>query len=112
MTFQRSFNGNSKFIGSDHDKALYILTNYPEARNSYKAAMVKWWLEFDELWAVYRYDKSIHFEDFYNWFISKATSPKTIQNRIMECQNENPHLDASEEVEEYRQKRSKQGVLE
>jgi len=96
MTHQLTLDGNSKFIGSDHDKALYILTNYPEARNSYKAAMFAWWREFDGANAI---SNPMY---IFAW----------IRNRIQEIQNQYPHLDASEEVEEWREKRSKQGVLE
>lgn len=110
MTFQQSFIGEDKFVGTDHQKALHILREYPEARNDYKAAMVAWWIKFDGLGKTLsvRKDRTYFFRE---WFLRKATPPHTIRNRIQEVQNEYPHLDASEETEEYRQKRSKQGIL-
>jgi len=111
VTHQLTLDGNSKFIGSDHDKALYILTNYPEARNSYKAAIFWWWVVYDGLGPILRSQEQL--DAFKKWLIGqRATNQHTIRNRIQEVQNEFGHLDASEEVGEWREKRSKQGVLE
>lgn len=100
-------------MGTDREKAIHILTKYPEARNSYKAAMVRWWEEFDELGDVLFFSRNSDRPErpFRSWFLNKATSPHTIRNRIQEVQNDFDHLDAHEEVEEWRQKRSNQGVL-
>jgi len=107
MTHQLTLDGNSKFIGSDHDKALHILAEHPDSRNSYRIGIFYWWLDFDGL------EEALKSLAAFKLFLRyKATPPHTIRNRIQEIQNQYPHLDASEEVEEYRQKRSKQGVLE
>jgi len=105
MTLQHTLFGESKFMGTDREKAIHILRKYPEARNSYKAALYYWWLDDgleDALYTLKRFKK---------WLLYHATSSHTVRNRIQEVQNDFDHLDACEEVEEWRQKRSKAGVL-
>jgi len=110
MTLQHTLFGESKFMGTDREKAIYILTHHPEVRNNYKAGVFWWHTTFDGLGPVLRTQETL--DRYKEWLCSRrATSPHTIRNRIQEVQNDFDHLDACEEVEEWRQKRSKAGVL-
>lgn len=100
--------GEPTVIGDTSDKVTYILEKYPNTRNSYKMLMARYWLVFDGLDRLLRDDARQ--ERFMDWFVAKATSPKTIQNRAGEIQNERPDLEASEQVAEWRGKQARKGL--
>ena len=122
IAMQQNLFGGSTVAGTIVDRLEYILSEYPETRNSYKAAMVRYWLEFDGLEAALRAamvdvldDRLVDVllpglvDEFVRWFIAHATSPKTLQNRAMELQSEKAELDASEDVRAWREKQSRAG---
>jgi len=93
--------------GNLRDKARYILTEYPEARESYKLAIYHFWMDFDGLDLIL----GNRAEAFKAWFEDRATSPQTLRNRCQEVQNWLPQLDASPEVEQQRQRQATQGPV-
>jgi hypothetical protein len=107
VTMQSSFLGKPMVSGNLRQKMAYVLQKYPEARNDYRLAMFYFWLEFEGL------DDALgeKVDAFREWFVDRATSPKTLQNRTMEVQNRNPELDASPAVEEQRQRQSTAGPV-
>lgn len=105
LKMQDSFLGKSTISGNLYDRLTYILTEYPEARDSYMLAIFRFWMELEGLDEVLG-DKA---DAFKRWFVRQATSPKTIQNRIGELQSRHPELEASPEVERQRQRQAKQG---
>ena len=99
--------GGIQVAGNVVDKLTAILEDYPEARASYMTAIVLFWSEFDGLERVLG-DRT---EAFRAWFVERATSPKTLQNRVMEIQNERPDLEAPTDVERLRQRQAVQGPV-
>lgn len=93
--------------GNLRDKARYVLSEYPEARESYKLAIYHFWMEFDGLDLVLG-DRAGAFK---TWFSDRATSPQTLRNRCQEVQNWHPELDASPQVEKQRQRQATQGPV-
>ena len=109
MAVQLSFAGAATPAGNISERVAEVLRRHPEARNSYKALMFWYWVECDGLDGVL---DAQALDDFRRWFCSKdVTSPKTLQNRAMEVQNDNPALDACPEVEIWRQRQSRAGVV-
>lgn len=112
MPHQLTLDGGSVPQGTIKDRIISILRRHPDARNSYQALMYWYWVECDGLldaieacgggdWP-YRKHARIDGDPFRKWLVSRATSPKTLQNRCMEVQREHPGLDASDEVREWR----------
>ena len=64
------------------DRVRYILETYPDTRDSYQALMMRYWLEFDGLRDLLTAPDKAHV--LIDWFTTRATSPKTLQNRAME----------------------------
>ena len=121
---QSLFGGPAVVSGNVVDRLEYILTEHPETRNSYKAAMALYWLEFDGLVVALRQalpdtldakqadDLCSRLADaFQKWFERFATSPKTLQNRAMELQSDKAELDASPDVRKWRNRQSKAGPV-
>ena len=104
---QQSMFGAPVVSGSISQRLEYLLSEHPEARDDYKAVMALFWLEFDGLADVLG-DKA---DAFREWFVRSATSPKTIQNRCMEVQNDHPELEASKEIADLRLRQSTQGPI-
>lgn len=116
MPVQQSFiEGGDAFIPQDtasrniRERVFEILKRFPEARNDYMALIVRYWFTYDGLDMVIQ-TQALQ-DKFMRWFTGRATSPKTIQNRAMEVQNELPHLDADPEVEARRQQQARQGPV-
>lgn len=109
VAFQHSLFGEPPVVSGDvKQRIAWLLRKYPETRANYKALMARYWAEFDGLKNVLG-EKT---EAFVAWFSGKgATSPKTLQNRAMEVQNENPALEAPPEVERWRQAQSRAGPV-
>ena len=102
------FGGPAVVSGDIRQRIAWLLRQFPDTRNSYKALMARYWVEFDGLETVL----GDRVEAFVAWFSGNgATSPKTIQNRGMEVQNAHPELDAAPEVEEWRQAQSRAGPV-
>ena len=70
---QKSFLGPDKFIGDTRQKMEHLYENHPEAFESEKQMMLKFW-EFYEQLDVILEDK---YESFRQWFL-KCTSPETL----------------------------------
>lgn len=104
---QGSLFGGETIAGTIVDKLTHILQSHPEARDDYKTAMALYWLEFDGLDEVLGEQA----DAFRQWFESRATAPKTLQNRTMEIQNKYPTLEASSDVEEWRQRQATAGPV-
>jgi len=118
------FGGPPVVSGNVVDRLEYILTEHPEARDSYKAAMALYWLEFDGLDAALRQAlpdtlDAQQADDmcselagaFQKWFERFATSPKTLQNRAMELQSDKTELDSSPDVRKWRDRQSRAGRI-
>ena len=108
MPLQRDLFGEVVFTGDTKDKIAHILEEYIDARDSYHAVMFYFWRDFDGLDGVL--DPGA-LEDFRRWFVTKATSTKTLQNRAMECQRERSELDARADVRAWRDKQATAGVV-
>lgn len=109
MPVQLSFVGAATPAGNISERVAEVLRRHPEARNSYKALMFWYWVECDGLDTVL---DERELDAFRSWFCSRSvTAPKTLQNRAMEIQNANPGLDACPEVETWRQRQSRAGVV-
>ena len=106
---QMSMFGNpTPAVSSDVvSRMTYILEQYPEAREDYKAAIFLYWREFEGLGDVLG-EKA---DDFRIWLMDRATPPKTLQNRCQDCQNRRPDLDASKETEKWRRRQAKAGPV-
>jgi len=121
MPEQLTLDGGSVPQGTIKDRLINILRRHPDARNSYQAAAYWYWVECDGLLNVIetcskgdwpcRKHPSIDGEPFRKWLVSKATSFKTIQNRVLEIQREHPGLDACDEVREWRDRQSVAGPV-
>lgn len=124
IVMQQDLFGGVTATGSIVDRLEYILTEYPEARDSYKAAMARYWLEFDGLEAALKNalidvldDRLVDVllpgltDEFVRWFTNHATSPKTLQNRAMELQSERDDLDATPNVRAWRDRQSRAGPI-
>ena len=105
---QVDFWGNEAPPDNIIERIEKILEDNPQACNSYKSVMVLYWLWYDGLDAIL--DKKT-FIAFQKWFIEKATSPKTLQNRAMEIQRRRPDLDANPTVREWRDRQGKAGPV-
>ena len=88
----------------------YLLEKYPDTRDSYNLLIFRYWLEFDGLDTVLGYLPSLH-DAVLHWARDCATSPKTIQNRCMECQREHPELDSIPAIRQERNRQATQGVV-
>jgi hypothetical protein len=104
---QQDLFGNAHVAGDVMDRIAYILEEYPETRNNYKALMARYWLLFDGLGELVDGQQ----DAFSNWFIGSATSPKTLQNRCMEIQRRRPDLDADNDTRQQRERQSKAGPV-
>jgi hypothetical protein len=105
---QRSFIGETVDVGNVVDNVTYILEQYPDTRNSYKRLLVRYWLEFDGLDEILGPEVC---EAFLTWFTKRATSPKTLQNRVGEVQNARPDLEACPDVADWRLRQARAGVV-
>jgi len=103
---QRTLFGGETVTGSIADKLEYILEEHPDARDDYRVAMVTYWAQFEGLDRVL----GERLDAFRAWLVD-ATSPKTIQNRVMEIQNRRPDLEARSDVEELRQRQATAGPV-
>lgn len=92
----------------DHARAIDILTHYEDARNDRQAALFWWWHDYDGLGDIM--DQAT-WKRFYLWLLHRATSAKTVCNRIMEVQAERPELGPSPEVARQREWRAHAGKL-
>lgn len=104
---QQSMFGDPVVSGTISQRIEYLLDEHPEARDDYMRLLALFWLEFDGLAEVLE-DKA---DRFVEWFVRSATSPKTLQNRCGEVQNENPDLEASKEIAELRMRQATQGPI-
>lgn len=115
MARQMTLDGNSVPTGTVKDQVEDILRRHPDARNSYKALCYHYWVECDGLLQAIATccddQRPVNGDPFREWFVSKATSPKTLQNRCMEVQRERPGLDACVEVREWRDAQAKAGPV-
>ena len=121
MPKQLTLDGGAVGCGSVKDRLVSILRRHPDARNSYQAAAYWYWVEYDGLLDVLdaccrgdwprRDHPPVDGDPFRSWLMSKATSFKTIQNRVGEIQNEHPGLEACDEVREWRDKQSTAGPV-
>ena len=105
--FQSDLFGGIQVAGNLIDRLEDILERYPEARDDYAAACARYWIEYDGLGELL----GPLTEPFVKWFVSRAKSPKTLQNRIMEIQSRRSDLEARPEVEEARQRQAKAGPV-
>ena len=101
--YQLNFAGQPEVAGDAVARIRYLLEKYDDARNDYMVLIGRYWLEFDGL--------GVDEEDFLSWMASRATSPKTIQNRAMEVQSACANLDADPEVRARRKKQARQGPV-
>ena len=108
MPEQLTLEGKSVPQGTIKDRIVSILRRHPDARNSYHALMFWYWLEVDGMEDVLDGTSS---ERFRKWFVSRATSAKTLQNRCLEIQREHPGLDATDEVREWRDDQATAGPV-
>jgi len=99
--------GGLEVAGNVVDKMTAVLEDDPASRASYKRAIGRYWLNFDGLTHVLG-DKA---DTFLDWLERHATSPKTLQNRCMEIQNDRPDLEAPDEIEQLRQRQAKAGPV-
>ena len=88
------------------ERVKWVLAHYPEARDSYAALMIHYWLEFDGLDEVVPAEMQ---DELVAWFVSKATAPKTIQNRGMEVQKADAELAPSVGAKRKRARQAVQG---
>lgn len=107
VTAQMDLFGNTVVTGDLVDRLTYILEQYPAARDNYRVALARYWLEFDGLDRVLG-DKT---DAFVDWFTNHATSSKTLQNRTGEIQNQRRDLEASPEIARWRETQSKAGPV-
>ena len=101
-TYQFDLLGNKTVAGDIVDRVRHILKEHPGARNDYRVLVARYWLEFDGL--------DVDPDQFIQW-IQTATSAKTIQNRGMEIQRENPELDSTPAVRKWRDNQAKAGIV-
>lgn len=106
IIYQKGLFGGEVVAGDVVDRVRFVLESYPETRDSYAALMAAFWMEFDGLDEVLPAD--VH-DDFVCWFVSRATSAKTLQNRAMEVQRGDARLGPSEGVREKRRRQAVQG---
>lgn len=123
IALQQTMFGPAVATGSVVDQLEYILTEHPEARDSYKRTMALYWLEFDGLEAALRQALTRELGTapdglaeavgaaFAEWFVQFATSPKTLQNRAMELQSDRTDLDATPDVRAWRERQSRAGPV-
>jgi len=104
---QRDFFGGSIISGSVRDRLFAILKDDPFARDNYKRLIGLYWLEYDGLDSILGDRK----ERFLEWLETHATSPKTLQNRAMELQNDYAELEASPDIAELRERQAKAGPI-
>ena len=81
---QIGFFGYDKFIGDVKQKMEHLYKNHPEAFDSEKQLMLKYW-EFYEQLDVVLEDK---YEAFKSWFL-KCTSPETLTRCHRSLKEEN-----------------------
>lgn len=114
MAKQLTLEGGSVPQGSVKDRLASILRRHVAARNSYQAAAYWYWVECDGLLDILKAcceGEEVDPEPFRRWLVAKATSFKTIQNRVMEIQREHPGLDASDGVRDWRDKQAAAGPV-
>lgn len=97
------------------DRIAWILEKHPEARDDHQLVHVLYWQYYDGLERVLNPVGDSDIEDplerFKWWYMNKARSPKTIQNRCMEVQRERPHLAASKSAQKKRRRQATQGAV-
>ena len=125
IVMQASLFGDPPVVaGNIVDRLKAILAEHPEARDSYQAAMALYWVEFDGLDAALRKALAQTLPEpqagdlcedlvdaFQEWFVRFATSPKTLQNRAMELQRQDPDLDATPDTRAWRDKQARAGPV-
>ena len=84
IAVQRGFWGTNTFIGDTRQKLEHLYKNHPEAFDSEKELMLKYWEFYEQLDAVLE-DK---FEAFKAWFL-KCTSPETLTRCHRSLKEEN-----------------------
>ena len=89
---QRSFFGFDKFIGDAKQKMIHLYRNHPEAFDSEKYLMLKFWEFYEQLDLVLE-DK---YDSFKSWFL-KCTSPETL-TRCHRSLKEDNHIPLDREL--------------
>ncbi len=106
IAIQKGMFGEDRLVSGDVvERVTYILKEFPYARNSYPCLIARYWGEFDGLRDLLGEEK---YEEFVSW-ITTSTSPKTIQNRAGEIQNDRPDLEACPDVADWRTTQSRAG---
>ena len=124
IALQSSMFGPPTVCGDIVARIEALLIERPELRDSYAALKAAYWAEYDGLGDALKRPlvgcvgepeatelASALVEAFQLWFEKFATSGKTIQNRAMECQRNNPQLDASRDIRKWRDKQSRAGPI-
>jgi len=99
---QKTLWGYDKFIGDAKQKMMHLYRNHPEAFDSEKQLMVKYWEFYEELDVVLE-DK---YESFKSWFL-KATSPETL-TRCHRALKEDGTIQLNPEKQEQQQEREQE----
>lgn len=109
MAIQFDLFGGAEFVGSIQERIEHLLENHPGARDSYHELILRYWLNYDGLGAILAtQDQRAAFRC---WFLERATSTKTIQNRAMEVQRRRPELDSSPQVRQSRDAQASAGPV-
>lgn len=109
MPVQKNLFGETVVTGDIRDRIIFLLEEYPETRDDYHELMVRYWLEFDGLDRLLP-DETAR-EAFREWFVKRATTVKTIQNRALEIQRRYSALDARPSVRKLRDNQAKAGPV-
>lgn len=107
---QLSFDGPAVPAGDIKQRVAALLEQHPDARQDYARLVFYYWRDCDGMSALFARFPGLE-TAFLDFIAGRATSWKTIQNRAMEVQNENPDLEAAPAVQRLRQQQARAGVI-
>ena len=78
-------------------RVKFLLETEPKTRNDYAHLMARYWIVFNDM------PEGMTHAEFIDWFTQReVASAKSIQNRCLELQRENPYLDSEDAVRQWR----------